>query len=99
MKPYTCLDQVVQRPAIGIVMRSFNRPDYDIWLGATQAAQEQDLNAVTFVGRYLESPQSLERQANTIYDLINAELLSGAIVMSSGLGLYAGPDGVQAFCA
>jgi len=99
MKTYTLPEQVVGRPTIGIVMRAFNRPDYDIWLGATQAAQEQGLNVVTFVGREIDSPQSLERQANAIYELISAEKLSGAVVMSSGLGLYVGRDGMQAFCA
>ncbi|MCJ7548626.1 MAG: hypothetical protein MUQ30_02970, partial [Anaerolineae bacterium] len=99
MKSYRLPDPVVERSTIGIVMRSFNRPDYDMWLGATQAAQEQDLNVVTFVGREIDSPQSLERQANAIYELISAEKLSGAVVMSSGVGLYAGPDGMQAFCA
>jgi len=99
MKTYRLPDPVVERSTIGIVMRSFNRPDYDMWLGATQAAQEQDLNVVTFVGREIDSPQSLERQANAIYELVSAEKLSGAVVMSSGLGLYAGPDGMQAFCA
>ena len=72
MKTCTLPELVVERPTVGIVMWAFNRPDYGMWLGATQAAQEQDLNAVTFVGREIDSPQSLERQANAIYELIRA---------------------------
>ena len=99
MKTCTLPELVVERPTVGIVMWAFSRPDYDIWLGATQAAQEQNLNVVTFVGREIDSPQSLERQANAIYELISAEKLSGAVVMSSGLGIHVGHDGMQAFCA
>ena len=36
METYTLPEQVVERPTIGVVMRAFNWPDYDIWLGAMQ---------------------------------------------------------------
>ncbi len=36
------------RPTVGIVMRGFRRPAYDIWLSATEAAIEASLNVLTF---------------------------------------------------
>ncbi|MGC9523316.1 MAG: substrate-binding domain-containing protein [Anaerolineae bacterium] len=86
------------RPTIGVVMRAFGRPDYDLWLGVIGAARQRDLNVVTFTGRTLESPVSQEREANAIYELISDRQLSGAILMSSGLGIYVGADGLRAFC-
>ena len=86
------------RPTIGIVMRGFRRPDYDIWLSATEAARAAHMNVVTFVGEALKSPVGFEEQANAIYDLISAERLDGILLLTSGLGLYVGLEGMQTFC-
>ena len=92
------LGSLDSRPTVGIVMRGFRRPDYDIWLSATEAAGEANLNVLTFAGQPLESPVGYEQQANSVYELINPERLAGVVLLTSGLGLYVGVEGVQAFC-
>ncbi len=87
------------RPTVGIVMRGFRRPDYDIWLSATEAAGEAGLNVLTFAGQPLRSPIGYEHQANSVYDLINPHRLAGIVLHTSGLGLYVGVEGVRSFCA
>lgn len=91
-------DRQLDRPTIAIVMRAFTRPDYDIWLAATRAAEAQGLDTLTYTGRALASPDGLDAQANIIYELINPHRLSGMIVLASGLGLYVGNRGMRAFC-
>jgi signal transduction histidine kinase/DNA-binding LacI/PurR family transcriptional regulator/AraC-like DNA-binding protein len=91
-------DRQLDRPTIAIVMRAFTRPDYDIWLAATRAAEAQGLNTLTYIGRALASPEGLDTQANFIYELINPHRLSGMIVLASGLGLYVGARGMRTFC-
>lgn len=87
------------RPTVGIVMRGFRRPDYDIWLSATGAAGEAGLNVLTFAGQPLRSPVGYEHQANSVYDLINPNRLAGIVLLTSGLGLYVGVEGMRSFCA
>ncbi|MCU0522022.1 MAG: substrate-binding domain-containing protein [Anaerolineae bacterium] len=86
------------RPTVGIVMRGFRRPDYDIWLSATEAAGQANLNVLTFAGQPLQSPVGYEQQANAVYGLINPEWLAGVVLLTSGLGLYVGVEGMRAFC-
>ena len=66
------LGDLDSRPTVGIVMRGFRRPDYDIWLSATEAAGEANLNVLTFAGQPLQSPVGYEQQANSVYDLISS---------------------------
>ena len=86
------------RPRIGILMRGFRRPDYDMWLGATEAARQHALDVVTFTGQALASPDEYEAQANSVYELIDPRQFDGLFLVTSGLGLYVGPEGMRAFC-
>ena len=86
------------RPRIAILMRGFCRPDYDIWLGATEAARQQALDVVTFTGQALASPNKYEAQANTVYELIDPRQFDGLLLVTSGIALYVGSEGIQAFC-
>jgi len=76
-------------------MRGFVRSDHDIWLSATEAAAAQNFNVVTFAGRALQSPIGFQNQSNAIYELISPSRLDGAVVLSSGLALYVGLEGVR----
>ncbi len=85
------------RPTIAVVMRGFPRPDYDIWLGATRAAKAAGINVVTFAGHALKTPMGYASKANVIYELLSPERLDGVLLLSSGLGLYVGLEGMVAF--
>lgn len=91
-------DRGTTRPTIAIVMRGFRRPDYDIWLSATEAAREHDLNVVTFTGHAVDSPVESQRAANAVYELVNQKRVDGALVLASGIGLHVGTEGMLAFC-
>lgn len=91
-------DRLRSRPRIGIVMRSFRRPDHDIWLGATEAAREAGLDVITFTGQALQSPVEFQGEANAVYELIHAKQFDGILLLTSGIGLYVGLEGMQAFC-
>jgi signal transduction histidine kinase/DNA-binding LacI/PurR family transcriptional regulator/AraC-like DNA-binding protein/DNA-binding LytR/AlgR family response regulator len=78
-------------------MRGFVRSDHDIWLSATEAAAAQNFNVVTFAGRALQSPSGFQDPSNAIYKLISPSRLDGVIVLSSGLALYTGLEGIRDF--
>jgi signal transduction histidine kinase/DNA-binding LacI/PurR family transcriptional regulator/AraC-like DNA-binding protein len=86
------------RPRIGILMRGFRRPDYDMWLGATEAARQHAIDVVTFTGQALASPDEYEAEANAVYELIDPTQFDGLFLVTSGIGLYVGAEGMQAFC-
>lgn len=91
-------DSQRSHPRIGIVMRGFRRPDYEIWLGAAEAARKYTLDMVTFTGQPLASPDEFEAQANAVYELIDPNEFDGLLLLTSGVGLYVGSEGMQTFC-
>ena len=70
----------------------------DQWLGAVDAAREQQVDLVCFVGRELEDPRGFGAQANAIYDLVDPQRLDGLIVWTTTLGLFVGPERLDEFC-
>lgn len=86
------------RSTIGIMMRGFRRPDYDIWQSATATAQDRGFDVITFTGRPLASPLGYDRYANVVYKLASRERFDALLLLTSGLGLYVGRAGMEAFC-
>src|SRR5439155_5245773 len=86
------------RPTIGMLTGSLVDLFEDQWLGAVDAAREQQVDLVCFVGRELEDPRGFGAQANAIYDLVDPQRLDGLIVWTTTLGLFVGPERLDEFC-
>jgi signal transduction histidine kinase/DNA-binding LacI/PurR family transcriptional regulator len=77
------------RPTIGYL--AFGIDDHiadGIWRGIVDAAQEQDVNLISFVGQRLRDPNGFLAQANIVYDLVNPEQIDGLIVWTSTISTY-----------
>ncbi len=83
------------RPTIGVTIHHF--PEWDVWLGAAQAAEAFDVNLIGLVGERLQAPGFLA-QSNVLYDLVTAERFDGLIVWGSMLSTHVGVKELQRFC-
>ena len=82
------------RPTIGVTVRFV--PEWDVWLGALQAAKAHEVNLIGLAGERLRAPGFLG-QSNVLYDLISAERLDGLVIWGSLLNTQISAPEIQAF--
>ena len=82
------------RPTIGVTVRFV--PEWDVWLGALQAAKAHEVNLIGLAGESLRAPGFLG-QSNVLYDLISAERLEGLVIWGSLLNTQVSVPEIQAF--
>ena len=86
------------RPTIGYL--AFGIEDHiadGIWTGIVDAAQQQDVNLVCFVGQRLRDPNGFLAQANVIYDLVNPKWIDGLVIWTSTISSYLDPQESRGF--
>ena len=71
-------------------------PEWDVWLGALQAAKAHEVNLIGLAGESLRAPGFLG-QSNVLYDLISAERLDGLVIWGSLLNTQVSVPEIQAF--
>jgi signal transduction histidine kinase/DNA-binding LacI/PurR family transcriptional regulator len=59
-----------------------------IWRGMVDAAQQQDVNLICFVGEKLSNPNGFLAQANVIYDLVDPRRIDGLVIWTSTIGAF-----------
>jgi diguanylate cyclase (GGDEF)-like protein/PAS domain S-box-containing protein len=59
-----------------------------IWKGISIAAEERDINLLTFVGSPISSPFHYHAKRNSVYKLLNTHVVDGLIVFSGTIGSY-----------
>ena len=76
------------RPTIGL-LSCWLRGGYGsiLWTVIDEAAREQDVNLICFIGRHLRSPYEFEAKCSVIYDLAGIENVDGLIILGL-LGIY-----------
>lgn len=82
------------RPTIGVTVRFV--PEWDVWLGALQAAKAYEVDLIGLAGESLRAPGFLG-QSNVLYDLISAERLDGLVIWGSLLNTQVSVPEIQAF--
>ncbi len=77
------------RPTIGLVLDNlFNDYEENIWRWIMIAAEEKDINLISFPGGSLESPLPYHSQRNSIYNHVSRENVDGLISISGSIGSY-----------
>jgi methyl-accepting chemotaxis protein len=59
-----------------------------LWVGATAAAKDLDLNLITFPGRCLADPRDFQAQANILYHLVSPYSANGMMSWASSISTY-----------
>jgi len=59
-----------------------------IWSGIVDAAQQQDVNLICYVGQKLRDPNGFLAQANVVYDLVNPKQIDGLVVWTSTISAF-----------
>lgn len=60
----------------------------DQWNGILEGAKINNINLISFIGGVLNSPREYEGYGNTIYDLVNKDLIQGLVIWSGSLNWY-----------
>ena len=84
------------RPTIGFLNASGLQFFHQAWRGMADVAREHNINAVNFIGQYVQDTQGFKAQANILYDLIDAAQLDGLVIWSLMCNLLE-PDETKAF--
>jgi len=94
----TGANQRKKRPTIGFFIHQFRR-DWALlpWQGIVDAARERDVNLVTYVGRAV-GWNSIEAQANILYDLAKDSRLDGLIFWKGALTVCLSDTEAEQFC-
>src|SRR5512136_3357547 len=94
----TSANQRKKRPTIGFFIHQFRREWALLpWQGIVDAARERDVNLVTYVGRAV-GWNSIEAQANVLYNLAKDSRLDGLIFWKGALTVCLSETEVEKFC-
>lgn len=77
-----------KRPTIAFLVDAIEHIggyQHNAWEGAMDAAQEQDVNLLCFVGRSLHSPYGPDAQITAIYDLVTAGRVDGLVLTTASI--------------
>jgi len=69
-----------------------------MWQGIMSAAQEQNVNLITFVGHGLDDPIGFAAQANVAYDLASATSVDGLVIVAGIMSIDIGSEKMQEAC-
>jgi PAS domain S-box-containing protein len=83
------------RPTIGLLSdRLVNEYGYNMWAGVADAAREHGVNLLYFTGSRLNVGDPF----NTVFELVDPEVVDGLVIWSALLGHQVGPEATYAFC-
>jgi DNA-binding LacI/PurR family transcriptional regulator len=86
------------RPTIGFITSGIGNPvSINLWLGVVDAAWQQNVNLLCFVGEALQSPHGFKALANVLYDLVSPENVDGLLFWNSALNNYVKGDAFKRF--
>ncbi len=86
------------RPTIGVLIGSMSSTYQEgIMRGATAAAKEYDYNVIGFSGGPINSPDPLAQSRETLFDLVNTDLIDGIIIPLSSHTRYLTDQETDAF--
>lgn len=74
-------------PTIGFIGSSGFQFFHLAWLGIAEVARENNINAINFVGQYLQDTRDFNAQANIIYEMVDNEQLDGLIIQNINCNL------------
>ncbi len=86
-----------KRPTIGLIFRSFWRTNINRWDGSLKAAQDLDVNLVTYIGGLLNCPDDYESQGNVLYKMVDLEKIDALIIWPLTIGMYATKEEMETF--
>jgi len=84
------------RPTIGFINASGLQFFHQAWRGVADVAREHNVNAISFVGEYVQDTKYFKAQANILYDLMDAVQLDGLVMWTLMCNLLE-PDETKAF--
>lgn len=76
-----------KRPTIALLFRSFWHTNINRWEGSLKAAQDLDVNLITYIGGLLKSPGSHESRGSILYGLVDCEQIDAVIVWPLTIGM------------
>ena len=86
-----------KRPTIGLLFRSFWHSNINRWDGALKAAEDLDVNLITYIGGVLNSPEGYESQSNVLYKMVDRDKIDALIIWPLTIGTYVTKEEVEAF--
>ncbi|MGE5607477.1 MAG: ATP-binding protein [Bacteroidota bacterium] len=86
-----------KRPTIGLLFRSFWHTNINRWDGALKAAQDLDVNLITYIGGLLNSPEGYESQSNVLYKMVDRDNIDALIIWPLTIGTYITKEEMEAF--
>lgn len=88
---------VKKRLTIGLLFRSFWRTNINRWDGSLKAAQDLDVNLVTYIGGFLNCPEGYESQGNVLYKMVDLEKINALIIWPLTIGIHETKEEMEAF--
>ncbi len=83
------------RPTIGLLSdRLVNEYSYNMWAGVANTARKHEANLLYFAGSHLNVGDLF----NTVFELVDPEVVDGLVIWSALLGHQIGPEATHAFC-
>lgn len=86
-----------KRPTIGLLFRSFWHSNINRWDGALKAAQDLDVNLITYIGGLLNCPEGYESQGNVLYKMVDRDKIDALIICPLTMGTYVTKEEMDAF--
>ena len=86
-----------KRPTIGLLFRSFWHSSINRWDGILKAAQDLDVNLITYIGGVLNSPEGYESQSNVLYKMVDRDKIDALIIWPLTIGMYVTREEMKAF--
>lgn len=83
-------------PTIGFLNASGLEFFHQAWRGVADVAAEHNVNAISFIGQYVQDTKGFKAQANILYDLIDTEQLDGLVIQDLMCNLL-DPDEARQF--
>ena len=81
------MDSLKKRPTIALLFRSFWHTNINRWEGSLKAAEDLDVNLITFIGGLLKSPGSYESRGSILYGLVDREQIDAVIIWPLTIGM------------
>jgi methyl-accepting chemotaxis protein/DNA-binding LacI/PurR family transcriptional regulator len=87
------------RPTIGF-FNSEVEADWALWPwhGVMDAAREQSIDVITYVGGVIRWPTDFVGQASMVYDLANSDRLDGLIIWKAGVTMVLSEPEIETLC-